>query len=103
MTGGVWPDCIIRAGTGSRNEPHPNTFEHPTRPAGGITEFTANDIDLHYRLVSKSSMQNQHVGNRANPMRDAIFMLAPVALVIYFVAYPDQFSAFLNWAGQFLP
>jgi len=35
-------------------------------------------------------------------MRDTIFMLAPVALVIYFVAYPDQFSAFLNWAGQFL-
>jgi hypothetical protein len=29
-------------------------------------------------------------------------MLAPVALVIYFVAYPDQFSAFLYWAGQFL-
>jgi hypothetical protein len=35
-------------------------------------------------------------------MRDAMFMLAPVALIIYFVAYPDQFSAFLNWAGQFL-
>jgi hypothetical protein len=35
-------------------------------------------------------------------MRDAIFMLAPVALVIYFVAYPDQFGAFLNRAGQFL-
>ena len=35
-------------------------------------------------------------------MRDAIFMLAPVALIINFVAYPDQFSAFLNWAGQFL-
>lgn len=39
---------------------------------------------------------------QGNPMRDAIFMLAPVALIIYFVAYPDQFSAFLNWAGQFL-
>ena len=36
-------------------------------------------------------------------MRDAIFMLAPVALVIYFVAYPDQFSAFLNWAGAIPP
>jgi len=25
-----------------------------------------------------------------------------VAQIIYFVAYPDQFTAFLNWAGQFL-
>jgi hypothetical protein len=36
-------------------------------------------------------------------MRDLIFMLAPVALVIYFVVYPDQFSAFLRWAGHLLP
>lgn len=35
-------------------------------------------------------------------MRDAIFLLAPVGLIIYFVAYPDQFTAFLNWVGQFL-
>jgi hypothetical protein len=39
---------------------------------------------------------------QGKPMRDAIFMLAPVALVVYFVAYPDQFSAFLSWAGQFI-
>ena len=31
-----------------------------------------------------------------------MFMLAPVALIIYFVVYPDQFSTFVNWAGQFL-
>ncbi len=35
-------------------------------------------------------------------MRDMVLMLAPVALVIYFVVYPDQFSAFIGWAGQFL-
>jgi len=35
-------------------------------------------------------------------MRDLIFMLAPVALIIYFVIFPDQFSAFLGWAGQYV-
>lgn len=33
-------------------------------------------------------------------MRDLMFMLAPVALIIYFVINPDQFSALVNWAGQ---
>ena len=35
-------------------------------------------------------------------MRDLIFMVAPVGLIIYFVVYPDQFSAFVNWAGRLL-
>jgi hypothetical protein len=35
-------------------------------------------------------------------MQDVMLMLAPVVLVIYFVVYPDQFNAFLSWAGQFL-
>jgi hypothetical protein len=29
-------------------------------------------------------------------------MLAPVALIIYFVIYPDQFSALVRWASQYL-
>ena len=29
---------------------------------------------------------------RGYPMRDLMFMLAPVALIVYFVVYPDQFS-----------
>jgi hypothetical protein len=29
-------------------------------------------------------------------MRDLIFMLAPVALIIYFVVFPDQFGALLG-------
>jgi hypothetical protein len=36
------------------------------------------------------------------PMRDLMFMLAPVALILYFVVYPDQFSSFVGWAGQLL-
>jgi hypothetical protein len=37
-------------------EPHLNTFGHPVPPAAGITEFTAHDIDLNDRLVSKRGM-----------------------------------------------
>ena len=33
-------------------------------------------------------------------MRDWLLMLAPLALVLYFVIYPDQFSAFMSWAAQ---
>jgi hypothetical protein len=36
-------------------------------------------------------------------MRDLVFMLAPVALIIYFVVFPDQFSALLGWAKRDLP
>lgn len=36
------------------------------------------------------------------PMRDLIFMLAPVALIIYFVVFPDQFGALLGWAGHYV-
>lgn len=35
-------------------------------------------------------------------MRDSMFMVAPVALIIYFLIYPDQFNALLAWAGQYL-
>jgi hypothetical protein len=35
-------------------------------------------------------------------MRDLIFMLAPVALIIYFVVFPDQFGALLDWAGHYV-
>ena len=33
-------------------------------------------------------------------MRDWLLLLAPVVLVIYFLAYPDQFSAFMSWASH---
>jgi len=35
-------------------------------------------------------------------MRDLVFMLAPVALIIYFVVFPDQFSALLGWTGHYV-
>lgn len=44
----------------------------------------------------------RNVSARGIPMRDLMFMLAPVALILYFVVYPDQFSSFVGWAGQLL-
>jgi len=36
------------------------------------------------------------------PMRDLIFMLAPVALIICCVVFPEQFGALLGWAGDYV-
>ena len=61
--------------------------------------FTLSDIPCAaYRLETHLDDSRCQLGNR--PMRDLMFMLFPVALVIYFVIYPDQFSAFVDWAGQ---
>jgi hypothetical protein len=35
-------------------------------------------------------------------MREWLLVLAPVAVVIYFVIYPDQFAALLHWANNFM-
>jgi hypothetical protein len=36
------------------------------------------------------------------PMRDWLLLLAPIALIVYFLAYPDQFSAFVSWASHLI-
>jgi hypothetical protein len=35
-------------------------------------------------------------------MRDLILLFAPVAIIIYFLIYPDQFFAFLAWLSRLL-
>ena len=35
-------------------------------------------------------------------MRDWLPLLASIVLVIYFLAYPDQFSAFMAWASHLI-
>jgi hypothetical protein len=35
-------------------------------------------------------------------MRDFILLLAPVAIVIYFLVYPNQFSSLTSWAMNLL-
>ena len=36
------------------------------------------------------------------PMRDWLFLLAPPALIFYFVIYPHQFNAFVIWAKNLI-
>jgi len=31
-------------------------------------------------------------------MRDWLFLLAPPAMIFYFIAFPDRFDAFVAWA-----
>ena len=33
-------------------------------------------------------------------MRDWLLLLTPLVLVIYFLANPDQFNAFISWASH---
>lgn len=35
-------------------------------------------------------------------MRDWLLLLAPIAFIVYFLVYSDQFSAFMTWASQFI-
>ena len=35
-------------------------------------------------------------------MRDWLFMLAPIGIVVYFLVYPGQFHAFIVWATGFI-
>jgi len=35
-------------------------------------------------------------------MRDWILLLAPIVLIVYFLAYPSQFGTFVSWASQFI-
>jgi hypothetical protein len=35
-------------------------------------------------------------------MRDWLFILAPITAVAYFLAYPNEFRAFLAWFGRLI-
>jgi hypothetical protein len=35
-------------------------------------------------------------------MREWVLTLIPLAFVLYFVVFPDQFSAILHWLGQLI-
>jgi len=35
-------------------------------------------------------------------MREWLLVLAPVALVTYFLIYPNEFRAFMGWFGRLL-
>jgi hypothetical protein len=35
-------------------------------------------------------------------MRDWLLIAAPIAVVVYFMAYPRQFTAFTAWLARFI-
>jgi hypothetical protein len=35
-------------------------------------------------------------------MRDWLLILAPIAAIVYFVAHPEEFTAFMNWFARLL-
>ncbi len=35
-------------------------------------------------------------------MRDWLLVLAPIAAIVYFVAHPSEFTAFMNWFARLL-
>ena len=35
-------------------------------------------------------------------MRDWVLPMAPIAIVMYFTVYPQQFGELVTWAGAFL-
>jgi hypothetical protein len=47
-----------------------------------------------------TSAAHNRCDQQEEPMRDWLLLLAPVVLVLYFLVYPDQFSAFMSWASH---
>lgn len=35
-------------------------------------------------------------------MREWLWPAAPVVAILYFTLYPDQFAAFVDWAGRLI-
>jgi hypothetical protein len=33
-------------------------------------------------------------------MRDWLLLLTPIGLIVFFLVYPDQFTAFITWAAH---
>jgi hypothetical protein len=44
----------------------------------------------------------QYAATQEPPMRDWLFLLAPPALIFYFIAYPDKFYEFVFWAKRLI-
>lgn len=38
----------------------------------------------------------------SNPMQDWLLVIAPLATVVYFVKYPDQFADVVSWLSRWI-
>jgi hypothetical protein len=57
--------------------------------------------DATFYLIIKLSAR-QCVATQGPPMRDWLFLLAPPALIFYFIAYPNKFYEFVFWAKRLI-
>jgi hypothetical protein len=57
--------------------------------------------DATFYLIIKLSIRRCGA-TQEPPMRDWLFLLAPPALIFYFIAYPDKFYEFVFWAKRLM-
>jgi hypothetical protein len=57
--------------------------------------------DATFYLIIKLSAR-QCGATQGPPMRDWLFLLAPPALIFYFIAYPNKFYEFVFWAKRLI-
>ena len=57
--------------------------------------------DATFYLIIKLSAR-RCAATQGPPMRDWLFLLAPPALIFYFIAYPDKFYEFVFWAKRLI-
>jgi hypothetical protein len=63
--------------------------------AKNLLTSLGDSTDLHRRIPPV-------VFSAGVPVREWFWPVAPVAAILYFTLYPDQFSAFVGWAERFI-
>jgi hypothetical protein len=56
-----------------------------------VDQFGRSDV------IQRSGLTHPEPQEREAAMREWLLVLVPIALVIYFLVYPDQFHAITNW------
>jgi hypothetical protein len=73
--------------------------------AARITALQRNKRPETSRPVYARIRHNEFEGDDlagAAPMRDWILILAPIAAIVYFLTYPSEFTALMNWFARLL-
>jgi hypothetical protein len=54
-------------------------------------------------LFFSRGANNRRIQNgNGSLMKEWLLPIAPVAVLIYFAAFPDKFAAFVGWAGHYM-
>ncbi|HET7805415.1 MAG TPA: hypothetical protein VFL53_14320 [Pseudolabrys sp.] len=93
---------------GRYGEPTPKSALHssslPLVPRLAVKSWCAASSlksDATFYLIIKLSVR-RWAATQEPPMRDWLFLLAPPALIFYFIAYPDKFYEFVFWAKKLI-